>query len=228
MVIRRNKNEVMTLNDLGQIVEKCWHEIPKHFSHVSLDAFIVMPNHIHGILTLNTSGRGIAPVQDHEGRGIACNAPTDAVIMKANEIPSSPQIFGKSSPGTLPVIVRAFKSATTRHINRLRNSPATPIWQRNYYEHAIRNNEELQKSACISKTIRNIGSPTKNIPHRTRPEFCRRAEGSQLRADETPRHLAQVSHLRGNYGSTLPGLIFTPFSITSKCRCGPVYIGPVP
>ena len=135
----------MMLNELGKIVEKCWHEIPKHFSHVSLDTFIVMPNHIHGILTLNTSGRGIAPVQDHEGRGIACNAPTDAVIMKANEIPSSPQIFGKSSPGTLPVIVRAFKSATTRHINRLRNSPATPIWQRNYYEHAIRNNEELQK-----------------------------------------------------------------------------------
>jgi len=46
----------MCLNDVGQIVEKCWSEIPGHFPHVALDAFVVMPNHIHGIIVLNDVG----------------------------------------------------------------------------------------------------------------------------------------------------------------------------
>jgi REP element-mobilizing transposase RayT len=48
-------------------------------------------------------------------------------------------------PGSLGAIIRGFKSSATNHINHLRDSPATSVWQRNYYEHAIRNEEELQK-----------------------------------------------------------------------------------
>ena len=46
----------MCLNDAGQIVEKCWSEIPGHFPHMALDAFVVMPNHVHGIIVLNNVG----------------------------------------------------------------------------------------------------------------------------------------------------------------------------
>jgi hypothetical protein len=53
--------------------------------------------------------------------------------------------FGKPVHGSLPTIVRSFKSATTRHINILRGTPGAPVWQRNYYEHIIRNEDALHR-----------------------------------------------------------------------------------
>ncbi len=53
--------------------------------------------------------------------------------------------FGKPVPGSIPTIVRSFKSATTRHISALRGTPGAPVWQRNYYEHIIRTEESLNR-----------------------------------------------------------------------------------
>jgi hypothetical protein len=53
--------------------------------------------------------------------------------------------FGKPVAGSLPTIIRSFKSATTNRINILRSAPRAPLWQRNYYEHVIRNEEELRR-----------------------------------------------------------------------------------
>jgi len=90
-------------------------------SNIELDVSVVMPNHFHGILT----------IVDH-CRGTVHRAPTL-------------EQFGKPTSGSLPTIVRYFKSAVTRRINELRGTPYTPVWQRNYYEHVIRNETDLNE-----------------------------------------------------------------------------------
>lgn len=108
----------MELNDLGRIVDEEWHHTGDLRPDISLDAFVVMPNHVHGIIVI------------HDPRqGTARRAPTTA--------------FGKSVPNTLSTIVGAFKSAASRGINAARTTPGAPLWQRNYYEHVIRDERDL-------------------------------------------------------------------------------------
>jgi len=111
----------MVLNACGEMVRACWREIPDHFPHVALDAFVVMPNHVHGILWIvgDVGARHAVPLHN------------------AEPMPNQEQ-FGKPVPGSIPTIIRAFKSAVTRRINEHRGTPGAPVWQRNYYEHIIR------------------------------------------------------------------------------------------
>jgi REP element-mobilizing transposase RayT len=101
------------LNEFGRIVERSWADLPEHYFGVQCDAFVVMPNHIHGIIVLGEPivGAGFKP------------APT--------------RRHG------LPEIVRALKTFSARRINEMRHTPAMPVWQRNYYEHIIRGDGEL-------------------------------------------------------------------------------------
>jgi REP element-mobilizing transposase RayT len=122
----------MRLNPLGVVVRDCWDELPRHYSHVELDTFVVMPNHVHGIIILADAdvGAGFKPAQTglHNitaGAGLK-PAPT------------------KKRHG-LSEIIRAFKTFSSRHINKLRHAPGESVWQRNYYEHVIRNEKSLDK-----------------------------------------------------------------------------------
>jgi REP element-mobilizing transposase RayT len=115
----------MQLNPYGQVVADCWQAIPDHFPRIALDVSVVMPNHIHGILSITDEGRG-----NDEGRGKALPCPYEGR-------------FGKPIPGSLPVVIGSFKSAVTKHINRLRGVAGTPVWQRNYYEHVIGDGQSL-------------------------------------------------------------------------------------
>ena len=108
----------MQLSRYGQIAHACWEEIPAHFPHVELDAFVVMPNHIHGIIVVGA--RHAVPLQQ----------------------PQTEQ-FGKPVPGSVPTIVRSFKSAVTKRINAIRGTPGARVWQRNYWEHVIRHERAL-------------------------------------------------------------------------------------
>jgi putative transposase len=92
------------LSRYGQVVQYNWNILAKKFSNVQLDEFVIMPNHVHGIIQLTTSG-------------------------------------GEA----LSEIIRSFKTSSARRINQLRDSKGIPVWQRNYYEHIIRNEEALQK-----------------------------------------------------------------------------------
>ncbi|MHB8104719.1 MAG: transposase [Dehalococcoidales bacterium] len=106
------KAQNMLLGDFGEIAISCWEDIPKHYPNILLDSFIIMPNHVHGILIIDNVGAGLKP------------APT-----------------AKKYP--LSEIVRSFKTFSARRINTLRKTPGLPVWQRNYYAHIIRNEEEL-------------------------------------------------------------------------------------
>lgn len=122
----------MVLNDAGKYANKCLMEIPKHFPHAKLDECLVMPNHIHGIICL-TNRRGTAcraPMRDDGlNSGTACRAPTGTT-----------EKFGKPTIGTIPTIIRSYKSAVSKQIHK---SDKKFKWQRNYYEHIIRNELSL-------------------------------------------------------------------------------------
>ncbi len=109
----------MQVNVYGRIVQACWDAITMHFPFVAMDAFMVMPNHIHGIIVLNdrpVGARHAVPLRNIER-------------------------YGNPIPGSIPTIIRSFKSVTTKRINEMRSTPGAPVWQRNYYEHIVRDEE---------------------------------------------------------------------------------------
>lgn len=115
------ENAEIRLNEYGQVVRNEWLNTENIRSNVELDAFIVMPNHVHGILVIVDDCRGVLQY-----------APTKK--------------YGFSSPSqTLGSIIRGLKSSVTKIINQIRNTHGVPVWQRNYYEHIIRNEKELDK-----------------------------------------------------------------------------------
>ena len=109
-------------------MEDEWHRTAILRPGVGLDAFCVMPNHVHGIIVL-AGGHFSA-----DRRGTMHRAPTTQF-----------EQFGKPTINSIPTIVRGFKSAVTVRINQIRSSPAAPVWQRNYYEHVIRNEIDLEE-----------------------------------------------------------------------------------
>jgi putative transposase len=117
-------NGQIRLSPIGEIVSHAWHDLPNHYPHILLDEFMIMPNHVHGIIILAERpvvGAGLRP------------APTGP----APTGPAPTPCHGLSE------IVRAFKSFSARRINEYRNTPGVPVWQRNYYEHIIRDDRSL-------------------------------------------------------------------------------------
>jgi putative transposase len=96
----------MRLNNAGQVIAACWDELPAHFPNAEVDALVVMPNHVHGILVLTE------PRARH------------------------------ASP--LPVVVASFKAAVSKRVGRA-------VWQRNYFEHVIRGENDLNRIRCYIK-----------------------------------------------------------------------------
>ncbi len=110
----------MHLNECGQVVGKEWLKTFDIRKNLLLDKYIVMPNHFHGIIVITA------------GRGTLQRAPTL-------------EQFGKPVSNSLPTIIRLLKSTTTKQINEWRKTPGMYLWQRNYYEHIIRNEDELNR-----------------------------------------------------------------------------------
>jgi len=126
----------MRLNEAGEIVVACWQAIPAHFVHVGLDLFVVMPNHLHGIIVLEAYAMG--------GKGEA-SAVEQAGISGVLAADASPLRMDGTPPGSIPAIVQNFKSVSSRRLNALRATPGAHFWQRNYYEHIVRNEAGLAR-----------------------------------------------------------------------------------
>ena len=126
-------NTEMQLNQFGQIVLRAWFDLPNHYPHVELGMFCVMPNHVHAVIVLNDDGRG-GSISDNDGLQTVAT-PND--VSMSNHPKTRPY---KKHP--LSEIVRAFKSFSAKRINALRKTQGIPVWQRNYYEHIIRNDDE--------------------------------------------------------------------------------------
>lgn len=157
----------MQYSDAGRIAEQCWNDIPNHFPNTRLHAWVIMPNHVHGIIEI------IQSENDFPSVGAKNVSPPE----RTENIPPRPQ----SPSRTIGSIVRGFKIGVTKW---MRNNPSAgaedfpsiiraedfpsargvedfppqqrPIWQRNYYDHIIRNQRAFDN---ISNYI--IQNPTK-------------------------------------------------------------------
>ena len=118
-------NGEMKLSGIGVITKQCWSEIPQHFNNVRLDEFVIMPNHVHGIIIIDTNNNDIT---NHCRRDVACNVST---IMY--------NISPKSK--SLSTTIRSFKSAVSNRCNK--NGYHHFTWQPRFYEHVVRNEKEL-------------------------------------------------------------------------------------
>ncbi|MEQ8537268.1 MAG: transposase [Coleofasciculus sp. D1-CHI-01] len=132
-------NGEMQLSRYGEAVNFNWDILPKRYDGVQLDAFIIMPNHVHGIIFLHDSGwegAGLDRLFPETATLVVKPAPTKSTTSaKFNHQPS--KIYG------LPEIVRGFKTFSSRRINQLRSQSGISVWQRGYYEHIIRHEESL-------------------------------------------------------------------------------------
>ncbi|MGH7601113.1 MAG: transposase [bacterium] len=155
----------MQLNEIGKIVEAEWLKTVEIRDNVELDAFVVMPNHVHGIIiitgnagtddaigandsqysvdvTVGADRRSPDDViwPDVEAQG---DAPDDGIRSHVEAHGHAPLQHAplRRKPKSIGSIVAGFKSTVTKQINTIRNTPGVPVWQRNYYEHIIRNEE---------------------------------------------------------------------------------------
>ena len=152
------ENGIMKLNDFGHIVNLTWFDLPNHNPHISLDAFVVMPDHIHGIVIINGCNNVGAGSGDIVGAGsgddiVGAGSGDDIVGAGSEPAPTTTTTTQSSAPTIhgLPEIIRQFKTFSARRINEILHSPGKPVWQRNYYEHIIRENGEMER---IRKYIR--------------------------------------------------------------------------
>lgn len=118
------------LNEAGRIVEDTWLATPTIRQNVSLDEHIVMPNYLHGIVSIDWNIR-------FDGR-----------VARRGVLQSPSQTVG--------AIIRGFEGSATKRINAMRETPGQPVWQRNYYEHVIRDADDLDR---IRRYIR--GNPAR-------------------------------------------------------------------
>jgi putative transposase len=116
--------EEMRLSSIGEITRKCWEEIPCHFNNIELDEYVIMPNHIHGIIIINDSQSEVQS-KNVQRRDVQLNVSTSI----------SPKM------GSLSVAIRTYKAAVTMICRR--NKLYEFCWQPRFYERIIRNEKEL-------------------------------------------------------------------------------------
>ncbi|MHB9032951.1 MAG: transposase [Anaerolineae bacterium] len=125
-------NGLMVPNHAGRIVVMCWLKLPISFPGISLDAWVLMPNHLHGIVRINGS-----EVKDNS----AGQGSTERNVTADTE-PLHHKPHGAAS-GSLGALIGNFKSVSTRRINDVNGNSSNHLWQRNYHDHIIRSDAEL-------------------------------------------------------------------------------------
>lgn len=155
----------MVLNKLGLLVENIWREISKHYESVLIDEFVIMPNHVHGIIWLQDRREQLG-VMNHAPTQIAYEIDVGAQLGAINHAPT--QIANEETVGaqfiateinitaqfiapkarltqpTLGEVVRAFKARTSQASKTACSNDFKALWQRNYYEHVVRGEPDLQ------------------------------------------------------------------------------------
>ena len=128
-------NGKMILSKQGQIVQEQWNDLINHYNDIELDAFVVMPNHVHGIIIVTSVGAihvGAIPVVGaiHE-LPLRRQQPTPIHIIRRKML--------------IPKIIGRFKMQSSKKINDCQNTNGQPFWQSRYYDHIIRNENSLYK-----------------------------------------------------------------------------------
>jgi putative transposase len=120
---------------------------------IELDEFQIMPNHMHGILIIVEKANGAA------------------VGARRRCVPAMTSLRPHVDPGSIGAIVRAYKSAVTYRINKINHTPGAKIWQRNYYEHVIRDEYDSARIREYIRNNRSVGKWIKNCPNHHTPRL---------------------------------------------------------
>lgn len=157
--IEQGEKNKMNLSNCGILANVFWHEIKNHAQNVELGAFVVMPNHIHGILILggnseseseSTAETGHAPsvlLQSGSGSGSESKLELQSELQSNDDFESNNESQSIKSPSrmeknTVSSIIGSYKSAVTKHANRL---GIEFEWQERFHDHIIRNDVEYQR-----------------------------------------------------------------------------------
>lgn len=142
-------------SSIGEIISAEWLRLEKRFQTIELDEWVIMPNHLHGILFLTDPGKGTGANRNSQTQS---GSPVPLPVVER---------FGAPVHGSIPTIIRSFKSSVTQQVQRMidrqeiqrarhaaMNDPDTlsgafslsdNVWHRNYYEHVIRDEVELDR-----------------------------------------------------------------------------------
>lgn len=107
------------LSPIGAIVQRHWQALPRHFPFITAEPFVVMPDHLHGIVTIHERASAEQPSPQSEPHG--------------------------TTPGSLAAIIQNFKSVSTRMVNRLEDTPGARLWMEDYYERIVRDQAALEQ-----------------------------------------------------------------------------------
>ena len=162
------------LNEYSECVLRWWEDIPRHFAAVDTDAFVVMPNHIHGIIVITDPPVGAGFPRPDEprpdtfhpdtfhpdsyhpdthpadagaltGAGSSAGTGMDTGTGAGEGAGTAPLRVPSVRRPTLGNVVAYFKYQSVKQINALRQTPGAPVWQRGYFEHVIRNEESMDR-----------------------------------------------------------------------------------
>ncbi len=170
----------MRLNPYGIVVRREWFRSADIRRELELydDEFVVMPNHIHGIVWLVETAEMMGGDETVGAHGRAPLQRASICTSHGDESHSGHTLH--RPPRSLSSFVAGFKSAVTKHINQMRNTPGAPVWQRNYYEQIVRDENELNR---IRKYI--VDNPLKWALDRENPtvgtDLCVRPEDEPWR-----------------------------------------------
>jgi len=117
-IVTKQRECLFTDDAMQTIVDESWRWVGEQYDHVELDYYVVMPNHLHAILSISEPRRG-----------------------GSRTAPTEPQ--GALKP--LGRLIGAFKTVSTQRVNALRNTPGAPVWQRDFFDRIIRNEAELNR-----------------------------------------------------------------------------------
>ncbi|MBT4722266.1 transposase [Candidatus Falkowbacteria bacterium] len=157
------KNEKICLNKIGNVAQRFWLEIPNHFSNVTLNEFVIMPNHVHGIVVINDATainasnvltddvNNVNDANNVETRQclVSTNVDITKTVEHTNRPPTTGQNIGKNrfqnqGKNTISSIIGSYKSVCTKTINKTQNQFHF-AWQPRFYEHIIRSTKSLER-----------------------------------------------------------------------------------
>lgn len=136
----------MHLTEIGKLAEQFWKSIPDHFSHATLGEFIIMPDHMHGIITLNATG--VQTTQCVVSAETKAEAKAESTAGTTESIKNQKMAAISPKPGSISVIIGSYKSVVSKNAHKI---SADFNWQERFHDRIIRNGNEYSRIAHYIK-----------------------------------------------------------------------------